>query len=389
MLRAAGLAITIVVLSHGGEPAAAPDGLGANAALKYWQGFAALPTFSDTEAQKLHSEYLTMPLDQARDTVAKADYSLKMMHYGASLADCQWGLAMEEGVEALLPYAPAARVLSSLAFLRARIRFEDGQPEEAIDDILSAMTLARHVSIDGSLIALLVSYAIESRGHETLALYLPKLDASTIEQFKTRLDTLPTAGRPANAMKFEEATLDWFIGKVRSAKSKEDLVLLLNKLSETGDNPNAVAQGRKFLQECGGTADGIVEFTEEVRPYYPRMAKALDLPIDRFVTEWDREQAKGSSNPVFRRLFPAIKKVREAQARFAVRQELLRAALDVQLHGQDGLQNHPDPLTGKRFDYTAFDGGFELRFAPDGKLPESWKVDPQFEKGLSLTVGRR
>ncbi|MGH7193387.1 MAG: hypothetical protein ACREJM_07605, partial [Candidatus Saccharimonadales bacterium] len=107
MLRAVGLAVTTVVLSLAEAGAAAPSGLGANAALKYWQGFAALPTFSDAEAEKLHSHYLTMPLDaQARQTVDKADYSLKMMHYGAVLPDCDWGLAMEEGVEALLPYAP-------------------------------------------------------------------------------------------------------------------------------------------------------------------------------------------------------------------------------------------------------------------------------------------
>ncbi|MGH7140483.1 MAG: hypothetical protein ACREHD_32515, partial [Pirellulales bacterium] len=178
--------------------------MGANAALKYWQGFATLPTFSDAEAQKLNAEYLTTPLDaQTRETVAKADYSLKMMHYGASLADCNWGLSMEEGVDALLPYLPAARVLTSLAFVRARIRFEDGHQEQALDDVLSAMALARHVSIDGSLIAVLVGYAIESRANETLALYLPKLAATSVERLKARLDALPAGGRPSDGMKLE------------------------------------------------------------------------------------------------------------------------------------------------------------------------------------------
>lgn len=392
MLRALGLAITTVVLSLAEAGAAGPSDLGANAALKYWQGFATLPTFSDAESQKLHAEYLTLPLDApARKTVAKADYSLKMMHYGAALPHCDWGLVTEEGVEALLPHAPAARVLSSLAFVRARLRFDDGRPDEAIDDIVSAMTMARHVSIDGSLICVLVGYAIESRANETLALYLPKLDAASTEQLQTRLDNLPTGGRPADGMKLEEATLDWFIGKVNRAANKNELVAILSKLSESGENRDASAQGRKFLQECGGTAEGVVKFAEEALPCYARAAKMLDLPIDRFVTEWDRQEAKEASNPVFRRLFPAVRKVRESQARFDVRQALLRAALDVQLKGPDALKQHPDPLTGQAFEYVEFDGGFELRFKfkPDDKRREKWKFDPHFDESLTLTVGRR
>lgn len=389
MLRAVGLAVTMVVLLHGEGAVAAPGDLGANAALKYWQGFATLPTFSDAEAQKLDAEYLTMPLDkQTRETVAKADYSLKMMHYGASLPDCVWGLAMEEGVDALLPYVPAARVLTSLAFVRARIRFADGEQQEALDDILSAMALARHVSVDGSLIAVLVGYAIESRANQTLALYLPKLDATSVEQLKTRLDALPAGGRPADGMKIETATLDWLIRKVRGAKNKDELVALLEKLSEVGDVRGASDEGRKFLEECGGTAEGIVKFAEELRPCYARLAKALDLPIDRFVSEWRREETKESSNPVFRRLIPAVRKVRESQARFDVRQELLRAALDVQLKGPDALREHSDPLTGKPFEYAAFDGGFQLRFKFDEKLREKWSFDQKFDESLSLSVGR-
>ena len=65
-------------------------------------------------------------------------------------------MSYEDGVFALLPHCPAARVLASLACLRARQRFEAGQTAEAIDDLLSAMTLGRHISVDGSLIAVRV-----------------------------------------------------------------------------------------------------------------------------------------------------------------------------------------------------------------------------------------
>jgi len=75
-----------------------------------------------------------------------------MLHRGAALRHCDWGISYEDGIYALLPRAPAARVLTCLACLRARLRFEAGQYSEAIDDLIAAMTLGRHVSLDRNLI---------------------------------------------------------------------------------------------------------------------------------------------------------------------------------------------------------------------------------------------
>jgi hypothetical protein len=390
MLRAVSLAMTILVLARPGTPAFADNDLGANAALKYWQGFATLPTFSDADAQKLHLEYLTMPLDgKAREMVAKADYSLKMLQYGAAQAECNWALAMEEGVYALLPYVPASRVLTSLSFIHARMHMEEGHRDAAIDDIVSALTLGRHVSVDGSLIAVLVGYAIEQRAQETLALYLVQLDAASIQKLKTRLDRLPAGAGPADGLKIEEATLEWFIRKVKEKHGKDELVAFLGELSKVSDTRDDKGQGSEFLEECGGTTDGVVRFAEELRPFYGRAAKMLDLPMDRFVDEWNRESAKGTANPVFQRLFPAIAKVRESQARHDVRRALLDAAIDIRLKGADAQKDHLDPLAGKPLEYTEFDGGFELRLKLDEKLREKWHFAPRFDEVLFLRVGRR
>ena len=87
-----------------------------------------------------------------------------MMHHGARLPQCDWGIGWEEdGVDVLLPQMTAARVLSSLACLRARMRFANGHGAEAIDDSVDARILGRQVSRDGSLIGVLVGYNIESR----------------------------------------------------------------------------------------------------------------------------------------------------------------------------------------------------------------------------------
>jgi hypothetical protein len=386
MLRALCLGMTVLVLPHRHAFADTGPDLGANAALKYWQGFATLPRLTKAEQQKL-GECLTMPLDaQARKFVTQARYALEMMHRGAALPRCDWGIGYEEGVGTLLPYAAAARVTANLACLRARLRFEEGKNAEAIDDVVAAMTLGRRVSLDGINSMVLTSYAIEHRMGEVLALYLPRLDAKRIRDLKKRLDALPAGESLAAALNFEEKfALDWVVRKVKEAKDKERLQVLLGQLC---DSPES---GRAFLKKCGGTAKGVLEFADQTRQSYRRLAKKLDLPLKEFEKEWDREVKNQAGNQVFKGVFPALHKVRLMQLRADVHRALLAAALAVKLDGKDALKKHLDPVVGGTFEYVPFKGGFELRskWKLDDKLRSRWKLDERFAKPVVLMVGRR
>ena len=383
MLRALCLATTILVLPLGHASADAPADLGANAALRYWQAFATLPKFTDAEQSKLMTEHLTMPLDaQARESVTKAEYPLRMMYHGAALSRCDWGIDWEaDGIEVLLPQMTAARVLSSLACLRARIRFEEGRRAEAIDDIVAAMTLGRQISLDGSLIGVLVGYNIEARMTHALALYLPKLDPGAVKALKQRLDVLPQGGKPATGLlACEEKTLKWFIQKVKSAKDNESLVTLLAPLADQleGKAGDSVEGGRTLLSECGGNAAGVIKFAQEARPSYAIMARSMALPLAQFKKEFERESTRQAFNPVYKIFFPALGKVRLSQARADIWRALLSAAFAVRIDGPDALKNHPDPVVGGAFEYADFPGGFELR--------SKYKQD---DKPLILNVGQR
>jgi hypothetical protein len=332
------------------------------------------------------SEHLTMPLDApAREIVSKAEYALRMMHHAMALPRCDWGIDWEaDGIEVLLPQMGAARVLSSLACLRARMRFEEGRRAEALDDIVAATRMGRQVSRDGSLIGVLVGYSIEGRMYDAVALYLPKLDPGTIKDLKTRLDALPEGGNPATGLRAcEEKTLDWFMHKVKSAKDKESLVAVLTPFAVLAARPEGIAGARAeggsaLLEKCGGTATGVLEFAEAARSSYALMAEKIRLPLAQFEEEFERETARQAGNPVFKLFFPAVAKVRQSQARAEVRRALLSAAFSVQLDGSDALKTHPDPVAGGPFEHTRFSGGFELRskFGQDAHP-------------LSLTVGRR
>lgn len=386
MLRALCLATAVLAFPLGHAPAEAPSDLGANAALRYWQAFATLPRFTDAEQSRLMADYLTMPLDaSARESVNKAEYSLRMMHHGALLPRCDWGIDWEaDGVEVLLPQMTAARVLSSLACLRARLRFEDGRRAEAVDDVVAATSLGRQVSRDGSLIGVLVGYSIEGRTNDALALFLPGLDPGAVRALQARLDALPGGGNPAEGLlACEEKTLEWFIRKVKSAKDAEGLVALLAPFATPATRPEGKARdsaeaGRALLDQCGGTAAGVLKFAEATRPSYALLAEKMALPLAPFEKEFERETMRQAGNPVFKLFFPALAKVRRAQARADVRRALLSAAFAVRLDGPDALKRHPDPVLGGPFEYAPFAGGFELRskFGQDGHP-------------LVLTVGRR
>jgi hypothetical protein len=386
MLRALCLALTMVLAVQELASADAPPDLGANAALKYWQGFASLPSLTDAEQRKL-GECLTMPLDaQARATVDKARYALEMMRRGAALPQCDWGISYEEGVGTLLPYAQAARLTANLACLRARLRFEEGQATAAVDDIIAAMTLGRRVSVHGIDMTVLTSYAIDQHMGEVLARYLPKLDPQTLRTVQNRLESLPRIESLADALKVEEHfALDWLVGVIKQAKDKESLQNLLGKLAGSPE------KGRALFNQFGGNADALLKFAEETRQCYARSAKNSALPLEQFAKAWDSEAKEQANNPVYHWIFPALHKVRLAQLRADIRHALLLAAVAVQLDGPEALKNHPDPVVGGRFDYRGFEGGFELRskWKLEDELRLGWKLDGQLAKPLTITVGVR
>ena len=287
MLRALCLAMAILVLPSGHASADAPSDLGANAALKYWQAFATLPKFTDAEQTKLMAEHLTMPLDaQAKESVSKAEYALRMMHHGATLPRCDWGIGWEEdGIEVLLPQMSAARVLSSLACLRARMRFADGHGAEAIDDIVAAKSPWAGRSLWTGASSEFWSATVSKVARTTRWHFIcPDLDPGTIKDLKSRLDALPEGGKPAAGLRRCEAkTLEWFIHKVKSAKDKDSLVALLAPFAVLASQPEGRARdsderGRALLDQCGGTAAGVLKFAEAARPSYELMAEKIGAP---------------------------------------------------------------------------------------------------------------
>jgi hypothetical protein len=381
MVRRLCLMVTAIAIAGSGLAHADSD-LGANAALKYWQAFATLPKLTDGEEKAVVRESTTMPLDaHVQELVKSAVYSLRMLHVGAAVRPCDWSIAWkQEGSATQLPQLSASRVLSALAVLRARISFDEGSMQAAVDDCVAALILARQVSLDGSLIGLLTGYGIEAHVNETLASGLPKLDAKMLEELKHRLAALPPGSRPALAMMDAELNyVDWLASKVQATSDAADLEkLVLEQGLVFGPKEKQAAKAHALVEACGGTPAGFAQRLAEMRNAYADVAKMLDLPLGEAEREIDLATKRLQANPVFEFTFPSASACRQAHARTDVRRALLAAAIVVQLKGRDALKDHPDPVTGTPFEMTPFDGGFELT--------STWVQKPV---PISLTVGRR
>jgi hypothetical protein len=382
MVRRLCLLVTAIAFSGSGLARADGD-LGTNAALKYWQAFATLPKLTDGEEKAVVREANTMPLDaHVQELVKSAAYSLRLMHVGATVRPCDWSIVWkQEGSGTLLPQLSAARVLSALAVLRARISFDDGSAQAAVDDCVAALALARQVSLDGSLIGLVTGYGIEAHVSEALASGLPKLDAKALEELKGRLTALPSGSRPALAMMDAELNyVDWLASKAKATSDAAELQKLIidqGLVPETKEE-RGIGKARALVEACGGTPAGFVQRLDEMRNAFATVAKLLDLPLGKAEREIDLATKSLQANPVFEYTFPSALPCRRAQARTDVRRALLIAAVEIQLKGRDALKEHLDPVMGVPFEMTPFDGGFELS--------STWVQKPV---PISLTVGKR
>ena len=194
-----------------------------------------------------------------------------MMHRGAALPRCEWAIGWaDEGLFNRLPYLEGASQLSSLACLRARVQFEEGQSLEAANDILAAMTLSRHISLDGSLPSIVTGHAIERRLSEILARYLPRLDAGTLKDLKKRLVALPAGGSLADGVRQEQLLeTGWFVRKIKEAKDEESVLAFL---SPPGARPRRAAP-------CSRIAAAL-------RPAWLSTRKSCDRGTRRWPSRW-------------------------------------------------------------------------------------------------------
>jgi hypothetical protein len=323
------------------------------------------------------------------------------MYRAGTVKPCDWNLDINAGPGLLLPHLQKARDLARAATLRAGARFENGQVDEAIDDVFATLAMGRAGDANPTLISLLVDYAIERLATDALAQNLGKLDPAQLDRVTDMLASLPAAATIEECMRWEERIfVDWFDQKVKAAIAesgdkaasaesgdKQGGYKLLEKICvdlgmefppKTGDADGKVAKSPQWLRDV--TPQEILGSIGQLRADYRQIRALLndeqgradaiakfeaDLK-SRSQTESDSERRKYYfSGLALPSLTSVCKRIDERNERL----RLLGLAIEYRRGGDKGLEG------AVGIDFEKFEDGFQIR---------SRRVD-----GAQVTVGKR
>jgi len=380
------------------DPPAGGGAASPNAAVFYWQAFAALPTLEGDQKAKYEAaiKSATEPVsDDLQPIVARFDTALRELHRARGVAVCDWNLNYDDGPMLLLPHLQKARELSRAALLRARLRFAAQATDDAVADVVAVLKMARDCGRSRVLVSLLVDIAIEHMATEVITANLACLSPQQLDSLAAALKTLPATPSGADCIRLEGQIFgDWMERFIDAEAAKLDdpkaggkvldsLLTLTNGGSPTDANEADAAQRRKLLESL--TVADVRESLRRLRADYAQLAQIASLPPaerrgrwTEFETQLAETQNSTERTDVFRalsRLFlPAIGKVADREDQFHVRQQLVQLAIQVQRHGPDAIKGAAVPNHGP-VEYRQTGAGFELRCQPgSAEKPEVLQV---------------
>jgi hypothetical protein len=333
-----------------------------NAAVKYLRADVALrqsyPLAQDA-APKLEKA-LESPLDgEDEKVVTAADEALVEFHHGATLKECDWELSFEDGPFANTSHRGAIKELVAVSGLRARLRFREGDLQGAMNDALAAMAAARHLSVDGTLASVLFAHKLENAIAGVLARNLDRFSEAQLNELAIGLRALPNGSSLADAFESEKVSRNDLLPIAQGAKTRDELIeRLVTGIPFLQSNRALAAE---IVDGCGGSVKGFVTCVNQQRSFYSSWASRFGIPPEQFEQEYKAEiESLSKTNPVVRRLTPALPRFRWEEAYCQTRRALLSAAIAVRLDGQTVLNRYLDPYDGSPFSYVSVDEGFRL-----------------------------
>ena len=206
-----------------------------NPALSYWQAAASLPELSDEQAKGLRE------ISNGKTTFDPAvldglDFSrsLAFVRKGAaSAAECEWGLAHEDGPEMNIPHLSKLRELAAMVLVLAESKFAQGDTAAGTDLLI----ITHHLARDAGASALLISHVVQS-STERLALsaaarHCLSWNAEERRAYARQLAALPPLHPVHEAYASERVWVDWFEAQVENnfEKARKELGLDAGKLA--------------------------------------------------------------------------------------------------------------------------------------------------------------
>ena len=359
-----------------------------NPALRYWEAFMMTQNVKQAIRDQLNTnEWRGQPLPaNFEELVSAYNQQFRLIRAAAkSETPCDWGLDLSEGPESLLPHLAVAKGLSRVARLRAMWDLQNKKPDEARDDLLATLALARNVSRDGVLISAIVQIAMENILISTVAENFYQFPPETLKQLEDGFESAPARGTVAQAVTTGERWFyTWFVQKVQDARKQHprdeaaamaDIRAIFRKVLTSGDEKNPSDPTDKMLEAAGGTSEGLLTLLGELPPVYDRATAILALPRKEYEAQIGPFEAeiKASRNPFITELFPSLIKCRQRELVIQAKLAMLRAAVKYKLGGDTGFNSVIDPLGDgpflrQRFVFAGVDRGFQLKSAYGGQI---------------------
>jgi hypothetical protein len=234
--------------------------------------------------------------DQEKMVVAASE-ALVELHHGAALKACDWFMSGEDGPLTNTSQRGAIREIASLAGIRARIRFRDGDSDGGVSDILAGTAAAGHLTLDGSIASVLISNKLERELDAILAQNLEKLSAAQLQQLLQGMDNPPEGSDLGTAIQAEKiGRLDLF-DISQGVQTREELIERLATRVPTLTNDRKVTA--EIVDGCGGTVAGFQKCLAEQDRLFADLVSHFQMKPEEFEKFYKQQIAElAPNNPV-------------------------------------------------------------------------------------------
>lgn len=316
-----------------------------NAATLYRQAFDLFNALTKDQQLITHDWQTNVDASVEAELCEKLHPICDLMHQASAVTNCDWGINPMT-FETKLTHLVASRAIARAAIWNAA-HCRSNDVTGAVNDTVAVIRLGEQIS-QSALIGYLVDIAVQGMVLSYVAQNLDLFSGADGQRLVATITNPSDQGAPTRAMEQEADMLERYAERLASLPPKELQKELsgLHDLTATPlnlDPSTAIDQLRQVVDSDRQLAKALASSSDDDYEIWLKHATELEAasPLANILMANDR----------------FVNKARLAE----VNRAMVTAGLAVAEGGTEALAAHPDPASGKPFQYTQTDDGFELQ----------------------------